>query len=84
MGIGIAHLDVLPFIYAIALIAGFFSVWSKITMGLLWIALTELAFFAVTFKLHGGSMTGSLAAVVAAMGVGYFLKRRYLRKYAAK
>lgn len=84
MGIGIAHLNVLPFLYAIALVAGFFSVWNKFATGLLWIALTELGFFAATFMLHGGSMTGSLAAVLAAMGVGYVLKRKHMRKYADK
>ena len=79
---GIAHLDVLPFLYGLLLIAGFFSVWTKITSGLLWIAVTEIAFFAITFKLHGGSMTGGLASVIAAMGVGWFLKRRHMREHA--
>lgn len=84
MGIGVAHLNVLPFIYAIALVAGFFSVWNKLTIVLLLIALAEIGFFAATFMLHGESMTGSLAAVLAAMGVGYILKRRHMRKYAQK
>ena len=84
MGIGVAHLNVLPFIYAIALVAGFFSVWNKLTIVLLLIALAEIGFFAATFMLHGESMTGSLAAVLAAMGVGYILKRRHIRKYAQK
>ena len=78
---GIAHIDVLPFVYAIALTAGFFSVWTKITQGLLWIAVVEVTFFTFTFMLHGGSMAGSLAAVISAMAVGFFLKRRRAQRY---
>lgn len=80
--IGLAHIDVLPFIYGVMLVVGFFSVWNKLATGLLYIAVIEVAFFAMMFTLHGGSMTGSLASVIAAVIVGAVLKRRHLRRHA--
>ncbi len=79
---GIAHIDMLPFVYGGMLVLGFFSVWNKLRIGLFWIAIVEVLFFSATFALHGGSMTGGLASVIAAVTVGAVLKHRHMRKYA--
>ncbi len=80
---GIGHLDLMPFIYAIFLVWGAISVWRKLTAGLIWIAIAELGFFALTFKMHGGTIPGSLASVIAAIAIGAYLKRWNTRRFSA-
>ena len=66
----IPHIDILPFVYGIIIFFGLWSMWLKLTSGRLGSFIIELAVFIIVFKLHGGSMTGGLAATIAALIAG--------------
>jgi hypothetical protein len=73
MNIGLAHLDFGPLIYGLIMFLGVAVMWWKLTRGR-WLSLIiDIAVFALVFKLHGGTMAGGFAAMVAALLAGMFL-----------
>lgn len=73
MNIGLAHLDFGPLIYGLIMFLGIAVMWWKLTHGR-WLSLIiDIAVFAMVFKLHGGTMAGGFAAMVAALLAGMFL-----------
>jgi hypothetical protein len=73
MNIGLAHLDFGPLIYGGIMFLGIAVMWWKLTRGH-WLSLTtDVVVFTLVFKLHGGTMAGGFAAMVAALLAGMFL-----------
>ena len=73
MNVGLAHLDFGPLIYGLIRFLGIAVMWWKLTHGR-WLSLIiDIAVFALVFKLHGGTMAGGFAAMVAALLAGMFL-----------
>ena len=68
----LAHLNSEPVIYGLVIIAGIATIWWKIVRGHLGSALLEITIFVLVFKMHGGTLTGGMAAAVAAL-IGGFL-----------
>lgn len=80
MNIGLAHLDFGPIIYGIIMFLGIAVMWWKLTRGH-WLSLIiDIVVFALVFKLHGGTMAGGFAAMVAALLAGMFLPLMMGRK----
>ena len=70
MDIFLRHLDLGPMFYGLIMFVGLFIVWWKITQSM-WLSVTiDIAVFIIVFKLHGGSMAGGFAAMIAALFAG--------------
>ena len=70
MDIFLRHLDLGPLLYGLIMFVGLFVVWWKITRGM-WLSVAiDIAVFVVVFKLHGGTMQGGFAAMIAALLAG--------------
>ena len=73
MNIGLAHLDFGPLMYGGIMFIGIAVMWWKLTRGH-WLSLfIDITVFALVFKLHGGTMAGGFAAMIAALLAGMFL-----------
>ena len=72
----LAHLDIMPIIYGLAIFAGLYSMWRKLINGQFVRFAIEVFVFALVFKLHGGTMTGGFAATIAALLSGIFLPNK--------
>lgn len=72
---GVGHIDVAPILYGIIVFLGIWSMWHKITHGKYLAFLVEVSVFVLVFMMHGGSMTGGMAAAVAALIAGTVLPR---------
>lgn len=73
MNIALGHIDFAPLIYGIIMFIGIAVMCWKLTHGR-WLSLViDIAVFALVFKLHGGTMAGGFAAMVAALLAGLFL-----------
>lgn len=73
MNIGLAHLDTGPLIYGIIMFLGIAVMWWKLTRGH-WLSLIiDIVVFVLVFRLHGGTMAGGFAAMIAALLAGMFL-----------
>jgi len=75
---GLGHIDMMPLAYGIIMFLGVWSMWAKLTSGRLLSFAIELGVFVLLFKLHGGTMAGGFAAMVAALIAGRVLGRRRL------
>jgi len=73
MNIALAHLDFGPLIYGVIMFAGVAMIWWKLTQGHWFSLIVDIVVFALVFKLHGGTMAGGFAAMVAALLAGIFL-----------
>lgn len=70
MDIFLRHLDLGPLLYGLIMFVGLFVVWWKITRSM-WLSVAiDIAVFIVVFKLHGGTMQGGFAAMIAALLAG--------------
>lgn len=67
MMVFLAHIDWSPFIYGILMFAGLFLEWYKLINGKWLSLLIDITVFVLVFKLHGGTMMGGFAAMIAAM-----------------
>lgn len=73
MNIALGHIDFAPLIYGVIMFLGIAVMWWKLTHGN-WLSLSiDIVVFALVFKLHGGSMSGGFAAMVAALLAGLLL-----------
>ncbi len=73
MNIGLAHLDFGPLVYGAIMFIGLAVMWWKLTSGH-WLSLAiDIGVFSLVFSLHGGTMAGGFAAMVAALLAGVFL-----------
>lgn len=70
MDIFLRHLDLGPLLYGLIMFVGLSIVWWKITRSM-WLSVAiDIAVFVVVFKLHGGTMQGGFAAMIAALLAG--------------
>ena len=70
MDIFLRHLDLGPLLYGLIMFVGLLVVWWKITRSM-WLSVAiDIAVFVVVFKLHGGTMQGGFAAMIAALLAG--------------
>ena len=76
---GISHIDLGPLFYGLVMFLGIAVMWWKLTTGR-WVGLAiDIGVFGLVFKLHGGTMAGGFAAMVAALLAGMLLPM-FLRK----
>ena len=73
MNVLFGHFDFAPLIYGALIFVGIAVMWSKLVSGR-WLSLIiDIAVFTLVFKLHGGTMAGGFAAMIAALLAGVFL-----------
>jgi len=76
---GLGHMDIGPLIYGVVLFLGALSLYLKIEHGHIKETVFELVAFWALLGMHGGSMTGGMAAAIAVMLFGWFLSlKRWL------
>jgi hypothetical protein len=73
MNIGLAHIDFGPLFYGVVMFIGIAIMWSKLVSGRWLSLLIDIGVFTLVFSLHGGTMAGGFAAMVAALLAGMFL-----------
>ena len=73
---GLSHLDVGPLFYGIIIFVGLMSMWTKLVNFRLLAFSVEAFVFWLVFALHGGTMTGGMAATVASLLAGIYLSLR--------
>jgi len=70
MNVLLGHIDFAPLMYGLVMFLGLMVMWWKLTQGR-WLGLMiDIGVFAMVFKLHGGTMQGGFAAMVAALLAG--------------
>ncbi|MBK7134865.1 MAG: hypothetical protein IPH73_01115 [Rhodocyclales bacterium] len=70
MNVLLGHVDFAPLMYGLVMFLGLMVMWWKLTQGR-WLGLMiDIGVFAMVFKLHGGTMQGGFAAMVAALLAG--------------
>lgn len=73
MNIGLGHIDFGPVLYGFIMFIGITVMWFKLTSGR-WLSLMiDIGVFTLVFNLHGGTMAGGFAAMIAALLAGMFL-----------
>lgn len=72
---GLGHIDMMPLFYGIVMFVGIWSMWHKLMSGHIASLLGEVAVFTLVFMLHGGSMSGGFAAMIAALIAGLTIFR---------
>lgn len=73
MDLLLTHLDFGPVIYGIIMFVGVAVMWWKLMSGMWGSLVIDIGVFALVFTLHGGTMAGGFAAMVAALLAGIFL-----------
>jgi len=77
----LAHFDVMPLFYGLVMFAGLAYTWQKLITGKLVSVAIDVGVFWLVFSLHGHSMTGGFAAMVAAalasMTFPFMLRRAF-------
>lgn len=79
MNVNLLHGDILPLVYGVIMFLGILTMFVKFLWGK-WLSLfIDVAVFSLVFQLHGGSMAGGFAAMIAALLAGlifpFFLRR---------
>lgn len=72
---GLAHFDMTPLIYGVVMFFGIWSMWRKLISFKIIALAVEVGVFSLVFSLHGGTMAGGFAAMVAALIAGFVLPR---------
>ncbi len=73
---GLGHIDMMPLFYGVIMFIGIWSMWHKLTRGHFGSFAGEVGVFVLVFTLHGGSMAGGFAAMIAALIAGNTLFRQ--------
>lgn len=69
---GLAHIDMAPLFYGVVLFIGLMVWIVKWSKGMYFSLAIDILVFWFVFSLHGGTMTGGMAATVAAILAGVF------------
>lgn len=72
---GVLFTDLAPLFYGLIMFLGVWSMWHKLTHGHLLGFAVEAGVFWLLFSLHGGTMGGGFAAMIAALIAGRVLVR---------
>lgn len=72
---GLGHIDMMPLLYGVIMFLGIWSMWNKLMTGKLLGFAVEITVFYILFSLHGGTMAGGFAAMIAALIAGRVLCR---------
>jgi len=72
---GLGHIDMMPLFYGLIMFVGIWSMWHKLKNGYIASLAGEVAVFTLVFVLHGGSMSGGFAAMIAALIAGLTIFR---------
>ena len=80
MDIFLRHIDLGPLLYGLIMFIGLLVVWWKLTQGMWFSVAIDIAVFVVVFKLHGGTMQGGFAAMIAALCAGLVFPMMLRRK----
>ena len=75
MGALLGHMDLMPLIYGFIMFLGIWSMYHKFTHHQYFGFLVEVSIFSLVFWLHGGTMNGGFAAMIAALIAGQVLPR---------
>ena len=75
MGAFLSHIDLMPLLYGIIMFLGVWSMWHKLTTGRILGFMVEAGIFGLLFSLHGGTMAGGFAAMIAALLAGRVIFR---------
>ena len=75
MNIGLAHLVFGPLVYGVIMFIGLAVMWKKLASGRLLILMIDIGVFVLVFSLHGGTMAGGFAAMVASLLAGLILPK---------
>lgn len=73
---GLGHIDVTPLFYGVIMFLGLWSMWRKLKFERYAALAVEVSVFTLVFVLHGGTMAGGFAAMIAALLAGFFLAPR--------
>ncbi len=79
MNIALGHLNFGPLLYGLIMFIGIAVMWFKLTSGRWFSLAIDIAVFALVFRLHGGTMAGGFAAMIAALLAGLFLPLMWRR-----
>ncbi len=73
MNLLLGHFNFAPLIYGVLMFIGIAVMWVKLSTGR-WLSLfIDISVFTLVFSLHGGTMAGGFAAMIAALLAGLFL-----------
>lgn len=72
---GLGHIDFAPLFYGVIMFLGIWSMYHKLVTFRLVAFATEVGVFSLVFWLHGGTMAGGFAAMIAALIAGAVLPR---------
>lgn len=73
MGVFLSHVDMMPIFYGVIVILGIAVVIVHLCTMQFLAAVLDIVIFITVFKMHGGTMTGGMAAAVAALIGGVML-----------
>jgi hypothetical protein len=73
MTVALGHFNFGPLIYGIIMFIGIAVLWFKFSTGRWLSLLIDISVFTLVFSLHGGTMAGGFAAMIAALLAGMFL-----------
>ena len=76
MGVLLSHMDLMPLFYGVIMFLGIWSMYHKFVTRRFGPFLIELGVFSLVFSLHGGTMAGGFAAMIAALIAGTVLPKR--------
>jgi hypothetical protein len=79
MTIALGHLNLAPLLYGLIMFIGIAVMWFKLMRGHWFSLMIDIAVFALVFSLHGGTMAGGFAAMIAALLAGLFLPLMWRR-----
>lgn len=68
----LAHIDLVPLIYGVLMFVGIAYIWHNMCRLRLLRVVTDCSVFWLVFSLHGHSMTGGFAAMIAALLASLF------------
>ena len=66
MNVFLAHIDFMPLVYGVIMFIGLAYTWNKFWSGKFVSVGLDMAVFWLVFSMHGHSMTGGFAAMIAA------------------
>lgn len=71
----LSHIDMAPLFYGAILAVGVLNLLHKLRTAQFLVLAVECAVFYIVFSMHRGTLTGGMAAAIAALIVGLVLKR---------